>query len=52
MISLSSNASFNQSNKTTIRYRANCGYGIPLNDGLEAAEGYVDKMVETLEYYS
>ena len=27
-------------------------YRIALNDGLEAAEGYVDKMVEALEYYS
>jgi len=27
-------------------------YRIALNDGLEAAEGYVDKMLETLEYYS
>lgn len=27
-------------------------YRIALNDGLEAAEEYVDKMVDVLEYYS
>ena len=27
-------------------------YRIALNDGLEAAEEYVDKMVEVLEFYS
>lgn len=27
-------------------------YRIALNEGLEAAEGYVDKMVDVLEYYS